>query len=304
LDPSLDLAASIVERARRTSRLPVTATFFDPASFTASHVVHDPGTLRAAIIDPVLDLDPASGYIATHSADEIAAYVVANGLTVDWLLETHVHADHLSAALHLRGQLGGQLGIGREITAVQKTFGEVGDTGAASRPDRAAFDRLFDDGDSFRIGEVEVAVLHLPGHTPADVAYVVGDCVFCGDTIFMPDYGTARADFPGGDARQLFRSIRRLLELPEDTRLLLCHDYRSPGRDDFVWETTVGEQRRSNVHVSDTVEEEDFVAMREARDRTLPMPRLMHPAIRVNMHGGRLPPADASGRHYLIIEER
>ncbi|MCW3837428.1 MBL fold metallo-hydrolase [Sphingomonas canadensis] len=301
-DAPLSRAAAVVDAARADpGRQPVVRAFFDEATFTASYVVHDPATRRAAIIDPVLDFDPASGRTSHASAQAIADHVVAEGLTIDWLLETHAHADHLSAAPWLQQRLGGQIAIGRAITAVQRTFGALFNAGPDFARDGSQFDRLFDDGDCFTIGGLEAAVLHVPGHTPADLAYVIGDAVFAGDTIFMPDYGTARADFPGGDAGQLYRSIRRLLSLPRGARLFLCHDYKAPGRDVFAWETTVGAERDGNIHVRDGVSEGEFVAMRTARDRTLDMPRLILPSVQVNMRGGRLPEPEANGTRYLKL---
>ena len=280
---------------------PVVHSFFDEVTFTASHVVHDPATRVAAIIDSVLNFDPASARTGHQGADAIIAYVRAQGLSVEWLLETHAHADHLSAAPYLQQQLGGRIAIGRAITAVQQTFGTLFNEGGDFQRDGSQFDHLFDDGDSFTIGNLTATVLHVPGHTPADLAYVIGDAVFPGDTIFMPDFGTARADFPGGDARQLFRSIRRLLSLPRAARIFLCHDYKAPGRDAFAWETTIGGERDSNVHVHDGIEEDGFVAMRTARDATLDTPRLILPSIQVNMRAGHLPAPEANGTRYLKI---
>lgn len=301
-DTALAQAADIV-RACRSDRMPVPIVrgFFDEATFTVSYVVHDPVARAAAIIDSVLDFDPASGRTSHGSAQAIVDYVTARGLTVEWLLETHVHADHLSAAPWLQAQLGGKLGIGRHITTVQNTFGKLFNAGTEFERDGSQFDQLFDDGDSFMLGSIRATVLAVPGHTPADLAFVIGDAVFPGDTIFMPDYGTARADFPGGDARRLYHSIRRLLALPREARLLLCHDYKAPGRDEFRWETTIGAQRDANVHVHDGIGENEFVAMRTARDRTLDMPRLILPSIQVNMRGGRLPEPEANGTRYLKI---
>ncbi len=264
-------------------------------------MVHDPASKRGAIIDSVLDFDPASGRTATTSADAIIDYVEQAEMTIDWLLETHAHADHLSAAPYLQKRLGGTLAIGREIIRVQDVFGKLFNAGTEFVRDGADFDRLFDDGDAFAIGSIPAIALHVPGHTPADMAYVIGDAVFTGDTLFMPDYGSARADFPGGDARQLYRSIRRLLALPPETRLFLCHDYKAAGRDRYVWETTVGAQRTSNVHVHEGVGEDEFVAMRTARDATLPVPKLIMPAIQVNMRAGHLPEPEANGTRYLKI---
>lgn len=289
--------ASLVVDAPR----PVVRSFFDEATFTASHVVHDPTARTAVVIDPVLDFDPASARTGQQSADRIIAHVRAEGLKVEWLLETHAHADHLSAAPYLQQHLGGKIAVGRAITTVQQTFGTLFNEGSDFRRDGSQFDHLFDDGDCFTIGELKAMVLHVPGHTPADLAYVIGDAVFPGDTIFMPDFGTARADFPGGDARELFRSIRRLLSLPRAARLFLCHDYKAPNRAVFAWETTIGAQRDGNVHVHEGVDEDDFVAMRNARDATLEMPRLILPAIQVNMRAGHLPAPESNGTRYLKI---
>ncbi len=298
-DPALQQACDLISRTP-AGAVPVKA-FFDEATFTASYVVHDPATRRAAIIDSVLDFDPASGRTSVKSADAILAYVRKEGLSVEWLLETHAHADHLSAAPYLQGKLGGRLAIGAEIVAVQKTFGKLFNAGTEFARDGSDFDRLFKDGDHFTLGELRAMVLHVPGHTPADLAYVIGDAVFAGDTLFMPDYGTARADFPGGDARRLYRSIRRLLSLPDRARLFLCHDYKAPGRNEYAWETTVAAERAGNVHVHDGVSEDEFVAMREARDATLAMPRLLLPSIQVNMRGGHLPPPEENGIRYLKL---
>jgi glyoxylase-like metal-dependent hydrolase (beta-lactamase superfamily II) len=299
-DLILATAASQVSIARAGPKL-VVRSFFDEPTNTASYVAHDPTTLRAAIIDSVLDFDAAAGRTDTASADAIIAYVRGVGLTIDWLLETHAHADHLSAAPYLQKALGGALAIGRDILRVQDVFGKIFNAGTEFARDGSEFDRLFDDGDAFAIGSIPAIALHVPGHTPADMAYVIGEAVFTGDTLFMPDYGSARADFPGGDARQLYRSIRRLLTLPAETRLFLCHDYKAPGRDRYVWETTVGAQRTGNVHVHDGVEEDAFVAMRTARDATLGMPKLILPSIQVNMRGGHLPEPEANGTRYLQI---
>lgn len=283
------------------SGLPVVKSFFHEASNTVSYVAHDPATRRSAIIDSVLDFDLASGRTSTVPADEIITYVLNEGLAVAWLLETHAHADHLSAAPYLQHELGGMLAIGHDIVRVQEAFGKIFNSRTDSSRRGSEFDRLFSDGDAFAIGSVPAIALHVPGHTPADMAYVIGDVVFTGDTLFMPDYGSARADFPGGDARQLYRSIRRLLSLPDQTRLFLCHDYKAAGRDHYEWETTVAVQRRRNVHVHDGVSEEDFVAMRNARDTTLPLPNLIIPAVQVNIRGGRLPDPEANGIGYLKI---
>lgn len=299
---ALARATAVIAAARADNgKRPVVKAFFDEATFTASYAVHDPATRAAAIIDSVMDYDPAAGRTSFASADAIIAYVEAEKLTVEWLLETHAHADHLSAAPYLQAKLGGKLAIGRDICRVQEVFGKLFNAGTQFERDGSQFDRLFDDGDTFTIGELSATVLHVPGHTPADMAYIIGDAVFAGDTIFMPDFGTARADFPGGDAHQLYRSIRRLLSLPREARLFLCHDYKAPGRDAFAWETTIGAERDANVHVHDGVGEDDFVAMRTARDETLAMPTLLMPAVQVNMRGGRLPEPEDNGTRYLKI---
>jgi glyoxylase-like metal-dependent hydrolase (beta-lactamase superfamily II) len=276
-------------------------SFFDEPTFTATHVLHDPATMQGAVIDSVLDFDSAAGRITTASADKVIAYIRASGISVAWLLETHAHADHLSAAPYIQRECGGRLAIGRDIITVQTVFGKIFNVGTEFARDGSEFDQLFDDGDEFAIGSLPAIVLHVPGHTPADLAYVIGDVVFTGDTLFMPDYGTARADFPGGDARQLYRSIRRLLSLPDTTRLFLCHDYKAPGREEFVWETTVAAERGHNVHVNDRIEEDAFYAMRTARDATLAMPKLILPAVQVNMRAGHLPVAEENGTRYLKL---
>jgi len=298
-DQRLDLASLQVREARDKPLRLLVQTFFDEATSTASHVAFDPATRRASIIDSVLDFDPASARTSTRSAEAIVAFVESEKLAVDYLLETHAHADHLSAAPFLQLKLGGKLAIGREIAAVQNVFGDIFNFGADFARDGSQFDQLFADGDRFWLGEIPAIVLHVPGHTPADVAYVIGDAAFIGDTLFMPDYGTARADFPGGDARQLYRSIRRLLSLPSETRLFLCHDYKAPHRSTYAWETTVADQRKANVHVHDGVNEEAFVAMRTTRDKTLNLPALIIPSVQVNVRGGRLPTPEANGRRYL-----
>ena len=280
---------------------PEIRTFFDRETFTASHVVIDPATPSCAIIDSVLDFDPAAGRTSTKNADDIIAYIEGRGLPVQWILETHAHADHLSAAPYLKQRLGGQIGIGEHIRDVQAVFGKVFNEGAEFARDGSQFDCRFADGEVFRLGELEVRVMHTPGHTPACVTFVVGDAAFVGDTLFMPDYGTARADFPGGDAHVLFRSIRKVLSLPSETRLFLCHDYRAPGREEFLWETTVAAERAGNIHVHDGVTEDAFVEMRTARDAQLGMPRLILPSIQVNMRAGELPPPEENGHRYLKI---
>lgn len=276
-------------------------TFFDEATFTATHVVHDSASLKAAVIDSVGDYDPASGRTSNKSADEIVTYARKQNLYVEWLLETHAHADHLTAAPYLQKKLGGKIAIGRDITKVQDVFGEVFNAGEAFVHDGSQFDHLFNDGDQFQMGDIPFTVLHVPGHTPADLAYIVGDVVFVGDTLFMPDYGTARCDFPGGDAHILYRSIQRLLSLPDTTRLFMCHDYKAPGRDIYAWETTVAEEQERNVHVHIGVSEDEFVAMRTARDRTLAMPTLILPSVQVNMRAGHFPEPETNGQRYLKI---
>lgn len=280
---------------------PEIRTFFDRETFTASHVVIDPATLSCAIIDSVLDFDPAAGRTSTKNADDIVAFVEERGLTVQWILETHAHADHLSAAPYLKQRLGGKIGIGEHIREVQAVFGKIFNEGTEFALDGSQFDHRFADGEVFNIGELQVRVMHTPGHTPACVTFVVGDAAFVGDTLFMPDYGTARADFPGGDAHVLFRSIRKVLALAPETRLFLCHDYKASGREEYVWETTVAAERASNIHVHDGVTENEFVAMRTARDAQLGMPRLILPSIQVNMRAGELPPAEENGQRYLKI---
>ncbi|MCP8467844.1 MBL fold metallo-hydrolase [Pseudomonas sp. ZM23] len=275
--------------------------FFDPATSTYSYVVSDPGTRRCAIIDPVLDYDAAAGRTSHAGARRIADYVRGQGLEVEWLLETHLHADHLSAAALLKRELGGRLAIGRAIAEVQRTFAGLLNIGVDFPCDGSQFDHLFDDGESFFIGGLQAEALHTPGHTPACMTYRVGDAAFVGDTLFMPDYGTARCDFPGGDARALYRSIQRLFALPDDTRLFMCHDYLTAEREEHQHETTVARQRQGNVHVREGVDEDAFVAMRRQRDATLNAPALIWPSIQVNMRGGELPPAEANGVRYLKI---
>ena len=282
---------------------PVIEAFFDDPTNTISYLVADPSTGQAAVIDPVLDFDMPSGTADTASARRILAMAEERGWTIAMVLETHAHADHLSAAPFIKAHTGAWIGIGEHIRDVQKIFRPVFAMDDL-RSDGSDFDRLFANGDVIELGELSFTVMHLPGHTPADVAYRIGDAVFVGDTLFMPDYGTARADFPGGDARQLYRSIRKLLSLPGETRLFLCHDYKAPGRDEYRWETTVAEQRATSVHVNDQVSEDDFVAMREERDAGLPAPRLLLPSIQVNVRAGRFPEAEANGVTYLKIPVR
>ncbi|AOW45403.1 MBL fold metallo-hydrolase [Acetobacter ascendens] len=301
-DPAIATATQqILMAVQRPEQRPVVKTFFDEKTFTASHVVHDPQTLTAAVIDSVLDYDPASGHIKYDSAQEIVDYVHAEKLQVAWQLETHAHADHLSAAPWLQEQLGGKLGIGANIVQVQEVFGKIFNADTRFARDGSQFDHLFTDGEQFKLGNLNAIALHVPGHTPADMAFIIGDAAFIGDTLFMPDYGTARADFPGGDARMLYRSIRRLLTLPAETRLFLCHDYKAPHRDTYAWETTVGAERAHNVHVHEGVSEDDFVNMRTSRDATLALPNLIMPSVQVNIRGGHMPEPEDNGTSYIKI---
>ena len=279
---------------------PEVTAFFDEATNTISYVVRDPNGKACAVIDSVLDFDYSSGRTDTRSADAIIAFVKEKGYDCQWLLESHVHADHLSAAPYIQQQLGGKIGIGDKIMVVQDTFGKVFNEGTEFQRDGSQFDRLFADGDSYRIGGMTAHVMATPGHTPACMTHVIGDAAFVGDTLFMPDGGSARADFPGGDAGTLYDSIQRVLGLPDETRLFMCHDYGPNGRD-IAWETTVGEEKAHNIHVGEGRTREDFIAMREARDATLAVPKLILPSLQVNMRGGELPPRDESGRHMLKV---
>jgi len=279
---------------------PDVKAFFDEATFTVSYIVSDPATGRAAVIDPVLDYDPASGRTDTSSADKMIAHLAKSNLSVDWIIETHVHADHLSSAPHIKKTAGGQTGIGNDVTEVQQTFKSIFNIEALAT-DGSQFEHLFIDGESFRVGEIDARVIATPGHTRACVTYVIGDSAFVGDTLFMPDFGTARTDFPGGNATQLYNSIQKILSLPDDTRLFMCHDYKAPGRDVFAWETSVAEQRDSNIHINKTISEAAFVALREGRDAQLAVPKLLMPAIQVNICAGALPEAEGNGIRYLKI---
>lgn len=301
-DPVLEKARELVaDTIAGKVTAPHVETFFDEATFTATHVVHDPGSREAAVIDSVLDFDHAAGRTSTRSADQLVGHVREHGLTVRYLMETHAHADHLSAAPYLQERLGGELVIGSEIVTVQDVFGKIFNEGTEFERNGSQFDNLLKDGDVLMLGAIPLLALHVPGHTPADMAYVVGDAAFVGDTMFMPDYGSARADFPGGDARLLYRSVRRLLALPDETRVFLCHDYKAPNRDHFVWQTTILAERTGNVHFHEGVSEDEFVAMRTERDLTLEMPRLILPAIQVNMRGGRFPEPEGNGVSYLKL---
>ena len=279
---------------------PLIEAYFDEPTNTVSYLVSDPDTKKAMVIDPVLDYDHKGGTVDTASVERILSDAPERGLTIEWALETHAHADHLSGAPYIKAKTGARIGIGEHIKDVQRIFRPVFNA-TDLKTDGSDFDHLFTDGEHFQVGKLDVEVLYTPGHTPADVSYRVADAVFVGDTLFMPDYGTARADFPGGDAHKLYHSIQRLLELPDETRLFMCHDYKAPGRDTYAWETTVKAEREANVHVGKGVSEEQFVAMRTSRDATLDAPRLLLPSIQVNIRAGRFPPAEANGVHYLLV---
>lgn len=274
--------------------------FFDPATNTVSYVVKAPDSRACAVIDSVMDIDYAGGRITYQHADEIIAFIRENELTLEWLIETHVHADHLSAAPYIQDQLGGKIGIGKNIVIVQDVFGKVFNEGTDFRRDGRQFDQLFDDGDTYRIGNMTALALHTPGHTPACMTHVIGDAAFVGDTLFMPDGGSARADFPGGDAGILYDSIQKILALPGDMRLFMCHDYGPEGRD-IQWETTVADEKAHNIHVGGGKTRDDFVKMRRERDAQLDLPRLILPSLQVNMRAGALPPADKDGRYFLKV---
>ena len=280
---------------------PVVKTFFDEPTFTFSYVVSDPETKHCAIIDSVLDFDYAAGKTDTASADQIVAYVQSEALSVDWIIETHVHADHISAAPYLKEKLGGQLSIGEHITTVQNVFGKAFNEGTQFHRDGSQFDHLFQDEERFNIGNIEARAMHTPGHTPACMSYLIGDALFVGDTLFMPDYGTARCDFPGGDAHTLYVSIQKIFALPDETRMFMCHDYKAPGRDYYLNETTVGEERLHNIHVGEGKCEKEFIKMREERDATLSMPRLILPSVQLNMRAGHLPEPEDNGQSYLKV---
>ena len=281
--------------------VPLVHGFFDEGTNTITYVVRDPAGSDCAIIDSVLDFDYASGRTDTRSADAVIAWVGAQGLSVAWILETHAHADHLSAAPYVQQRLGGKIGIGDKITVVQNTFGKIFNEGTEFQRDGSQFDQLFREGDAFAIGALQGRVLHTPGHTPACLTYVIGDAAFVGDTLFMPDFGTARCDFPGGSAEMLYASIQKILALPEATRIFVGHDYKAPGREEFAWETTVAEEKARNVHIGAGRPAPEFVAMREARDKTLAMPRLIIPSLQINMRAGQMPPADDNGQTYLKV---
>ena len=280
---------------------PLVKAFFDEATYTVSYVVTDEATQVCAIIDSVLDYDPASGRTSTASADEIINYVRDNKLTVDWILETHVHADHLSAAPYIKREIGGRIAIGQHVTAVQGVFGQLFNAEQGFATDGSQFDHLLKDGETFSIGKLEVRAAHTPGHTPACMTYVIGDAAFIGDTLFMPDFGTARTDFPGGDAGTLYQSVQRIFALPDETRLFMCHDYKAPGRNEYQWETTVAEEKEHNLHVGNGVSQADFIKFRNQRDATLAVPKLILPSVQVNMRAGNFPPEEENGKRYLKV---
>ena len=280
---------------------PPVHAFFDEATNTLTYLVREPEGRACAIIDSVLDFDYPSGRTDTRSADAVVAFVRDHDLDLQWILETHVHADHLSAAPYIQERLGGKIGIGQRITVVQDTFGKVFNEGTRFQRDGSQFDQLFEDGDSLMIGQMRVDVMHTPGHTPACLTYVVGDAAFVGDTLFMPDFGTARCDFPGGSSETLFDSVQKILALPDATRIFVGHDYKAPGREDFAWETTVGAQKALNVHIGAGKSKAEFVAMRDARDATLAMPRLIIPSLQINMRAGQMPEPEENGLSYLKV---
>ena len=280
---------------------PEVTAFFDTATNTVSYVVKDPAGRACAVIDSVLDFDYASGRTDTASADEVIAFIRANDLDLAWVLESHVHADHLSAAPYIQENLGGKIGIGANITTIQDTFGKIFNEGTEFQRDGSQFDQLFTEGDSIHIGQMRADVLHTPGHTPACLTYVIGDAAFVGDTLFMPDFGTARCDFPGGSAHDLYQSIQKILALPDETRIFVGHDYKAPGREEFAWETTVGEQRARNIHVGGGAPEDDFVEMRTTRDAKLAMPKLIVPSLQVNMRAGQMPEPEDNGTAYFKV---
>lgn len=275
--------------------------FFDEATFTVSYVVADPVTNKCALIDSVLDYDPASGRTKTDSADELIAFVTERGLAVDWIIDTHVHADHLTAAPYLKARLGGKIAIGDKVPLVQHVFGEIFNEGDGFKTDGRQFDHLFADGETYQVGTINAQAMHTPGHTPACMSHLIGDALFVGDTLFMPDYGTARCDFPGGDAGVLYDSIQRLFAMPDETRMFLCHDYKAPGRETFVWETTVVAQKSANIHVGNGIDRDAFIEMRTTRDATLDMPRLILPSVQINMRAGEMPPPEDNGTSYMKV---
>ncbi|MEL6213677.1 MAG: MBL fold metallo-hydrolase [Pseudomonadota bacterium] len=286
---------------KSVSGAPDVSGFFDDATNTISYVVADPATNACAIIDSLLDYDQASGRTSTASAEKLVEFVSARNLSVEWIIDTHVHADHLTAAPFLREKLGGRIAIGERIADVQKVFAEIFNEGQSFHTDGSQFDHLFKDGETYELGSIKAIALHTPGHTPACMSHLIGDALFVGDTVFMPDFGTARCDFPGGDAGQLYDSIQTLFALPDETRMFLCHDYKAPGRNEFVWETSVGAQKRENIHVGGGVARDDFIKMRTARDATLAMPQLILPSVQINMRAGEMPPPEEGGKRFIKI---
>lgn len=280
---------------------PMVTGFFDEATNTISYVVADPETKICAVVDSLLDFDQASGRTRTASADKMIAFVRAHGLTCEWIIDTHVHADHLTAAPHIQRELGGKTGIGAHISTVQKVFARIFNEGQSFHTDGSQFDHLFQDGETYKIGSLEARAIHTPGHTPACMSHLIGDALFVGDTIFMPDFGTARCDFPGGDAGTLYDSIQKLFALPDETRVFLCHDYKAPGRNEYVWETTIGAEKHSNIHVKSGTSRDEFIRMRTTRDATLAMPKLILPSVQINMRAGDLPEPEDNGQRYMKI---
>lgn len=280
---------------------PKVTAFFDEATNTISYVVADTVTKACAVVDSLLDFDQASGRTKTDSADKMIAFVRAQELTCEWIIDTHVHADHLTAAPHIQRALGGQTGIGADISTVQKVFARIFNEGQSFHTDGSQFDHLFQDGETYKIGSLEARAIHTPGHTPACTSHLIADALFVGDTIFMPDFGTARCDFPGGDAGTLYDSIQKLFALPDETRVFLCHDYKAPGRNEYVWETTIGAEKQSNVHVKTGTWRDEFIKMRTSRDATLAMPKLILPSVQINMRAGDLPEPEDNGLRYMKI---
>ena len=280
---------------------PEVTAFFDQATYTISYIVADPETKKCAVIDSLLDFDQPSGRTSTASADKLIDYVKGAGLTCEWIIDTHVHADHLTAAPYVKSQLGGRTAIGDQISVVQRVFSDIFNEGQAFHTDGRQFDHLFKDGETYKVGNIEGKAIHTPGHTPACMSHLIGDALFVGDTIFMPDFGTARCDFPGGDAGTLYDSIMKLFELPDETRVFLCHDYKAPGRDHYHWETTIGEEKQKNIHVKTGTSREEFIDMRTTRDATLAMPQLILPSVQINMRAGNMPEPEANGQRYMKL---
>lgn len=280
---------------------PIVTAFFDEPTNTISYVVADPSTKTCAVIDSLLDFDQASGRTSTVSADRIVQHIRAESLELDWIIDTHVHADHLTAAPYIKSQLGGRTGIGQNISAVQRVFSEIFNEDRSFHTDGSQFDHLFGEGEKYSVGDIDARAISTPGHTPACMSHLIGDAVFVGDTLFMPDYGTARCDFPGGDAGTLYDSIHKLFTLPDATRMFLCHDYKAPGRDDYAWETTVGDEKADNIHVGAGRSRDEFIKMRTARDATLSMPKLILPSVQINMRAGDMPPAEENGQRYMKL---